>query len=290
MNEESKLKECSFYLVRYVPDIVRGEGLNIGLFLHSPEQEYLDCLFTDDFSRVRRLHPRADVKFLRELQSYFEQQIREHEGDLEGYVREMQHSYSNLIQLTEQCACLASDPSQEIQELFTRYVGARTAGPVQSDTRMRVKHALTKAFERAGLIKLKALERHIPAQQWTEKGDPFTFDFGYTPQVEAGMPAEARLADGQALAKAGRRNGHIRLIHALSLKRDATLADLLALKIKRVREKEPADLTAVVEALPARGDKTADYSHKVLLDHQIAVEPLARLDAYVEHVRHELRV
>jgi hypothetical protein len=33
------LKQCSFLLVQYVPDLVRGEFLNIGLFLHCPEEE-----------------------------------------------------------------------------------------------------------------------------------------------------------------------------------------------------------------------------------------------------------
>ncbi len=273
MSEETKLKECSFYLVRYVPDIVRDEGLNIGLFLHSPEQEYLDCLFTDDFNRVLRLHPQADLKFLRDLQDFFEQQIREHETNLDGFIREMRDSYSNLIQLTEPRACLAGDPSRVIQELFARYVGARTAGPVQSDTRMRVKQALTSAFERAGVLKMKAFERHIPAEQWTKEGDPFAFDFGYKPQAEA-----------------AKRNGHIRLIHALSLRRDPTLADQLAFKIERVRKTEPADLTVVVEALPVPRDATANYSHRVLLDHQIAIQPLARLDEYVQLVQRDLGV
>ncbi len=271
MSDEVKLKECSFYLVRYVPDIVRDEGLNIGLFLHSPEQEYLDCLFTDDFNRVLRFHPQADLKFLRELQDFFERQIREHESNLEGFIREMQESYSNLIQLTKPRACLASDPSKEIQELFARYVGGKVSAPIQLDTRMRVKQALTASFERAGVLKVKAFERRIPAEQWTEKGDPFAFDFGYKPQAEAAQ-----------------RNGHIRLIHALSLRRDPTLADQVAFKIERVREKEPAHLTAVVEALPAPRDATANYSHRVLLEHQIAIQPLARVDEYAQSVRQEL--
>ncbi len=271
MSEETQLKQCAFFLVRYVPDIVRDEGLNIGLFLHSPEQEYLDCLITDDFSRIARLHPQADLKLLRDLQTFFEDQIKEHEHDLEGYVREMQDSCSNLIQLTEPRACLTADPSQEIRELFARYVGVRASGPVQNPTRMRVKQALTAALDRAGVLKLKAFERHVPAEQWTEKGDPFTFDFGYKP-----------------VAPPGPANGRTRLIHALSLRRDPTLADQLAFKIQRVREEEPAHLTAVVEALPSARDAIARYSHCVLVDHEVVVYPLARLDEYVQSVRQDL--
>ena len=100
MPEASSLKAWTYFLVRYVPDTAREEFLNLGLFLHNAEEQFLDCLFADDFRRLKRFHPQADCCFLRELQSYFEQQIQEHESNLEGYLQEMQESFSNLIQLT----------------------------------------------------------------------------------------------------------------------------------------------------------------------------------------------
>ena len=114
MAEETQLKPCSFFLVRYVPDIVRDEGLNIGLFLYSPEEDYLDCLFSDDFRRVRNFHPQADTDLLRELPNHFEQQIKERESSLADYIREMQESYSNLIQVTSPRSCLTAECSAAI--------------------------------------------------------------------------------------------------------------------------------------------------------------------------------
>lgn len=273
MTEEAKLKTCSFFLVRYVPDLVRDEGLNIGLFLHSPEQEYLDCLFTDDFSRVKRLHPQADLEFLRELQPYFERQITEHERDLEGFIREMQESYANLVQVTEPRACLVADPPAEMQGLFARYVGTRAAAPPEPDTRMRIHQAMTAAFDRAGLLKLKAFEKHIPAEPWTGKGDPFTFDYGYKP----------RFAEGQ-------RNGRVRLVHALSLKRDNQLAKALAYTLERVRAKEPAELTTVVNQRANEKDEVAWSSQQILEKANIQIQPLGGVDAFAESVRRELVV
>ena len=72
MMDESDLKSCSYYLVRYVPHAEREEFVNIGLLLYSPVEQFLDCLVTRDFRRVRRLHPQADFEFLRNLQTYFE--------------------------------------------------------------------------------------------------------------------------------------------------------------------------------------------------------------------------
>lgn len=273
MAAEGKLKACSYFVVQYVPDVTRGEFLNIGLFFHVPEERFLDCLFLDDFRRVRRFHPHADLELLRELQPFFEQQIKEHESDLEAYLREMQESLSNLIQLAPPRTCLAAEPQAEMQDLFARYVGARLAGPPPQDTRMRIKQSLTEALRRHAV--LDRLDRSIPAKQWTHEGDPFCFDFGYKPQQAHGKP-----------------NGHIKLIHAHSLRRDQLGRDahLLANTLRYVRDKEPAQLTAVVEALPAPGDETAGNSQRILLDAEITLQPLAGIDGFAEAVRAELLI
>src|ERR1017187_1127381 len=99
MADEGNLKSCAYYLVRYVPHAEREEFLNIGILLYSAEEQFLDCLFTDDLRRVKRFHPHADLQFVRELQSYFEQQIQQHEDDLQGFLEDMQLSLSHVIQL-----------------------------------------------------------------------------------------------------------------------------------------------------------------------------------------------
>jgi DUF3037 family protein len=271
MPSVSNLKACSFFLVRYVPDLTREEFLNIGLFLHNPEEKFLDCCFTDDVPRIRRFHPHADTEFLRELQPFFEEQIHEHENDLDGYLQEMQESFSNLIQLTPPRPCLTSEPQAEMQKLFDRYVGARLAGPLPQDTRMRIKQRLTDALRQQGVLEHPRLETRIPADRWTPKGDPFKFDFGY-------LPAEA----------AGKPNGQIKLIHALSLTRDDEIAAKLANTIGYVRKKEPAKLTAVVERLPAPVDEIASHSLRILQDAAISIQPLDGIHSFAQSVRTEL--
>jgi hypothetical protein len=271
MGEESKLKECSYFLVRYVPDVAREEFVNIGLFLHSPEEEFLDCLFTDDVQRVRRFHPQADLELLRELQPHFEQQIQEHESDLKGFIREMQESYSDLIQVTEPRTCLLTDPQTQIQDLFARHVGMRLSGPPPTDTRMRIRQRLTSAFKRQGLLEHKLFEKRIPAEQWTQKGDPFRFDFGYRPLQVAGKP-----------------NGHIKLVHALPLGRDNEPVKALKWTFDRVLEKEIADLTVGHENIADPLNAIVQSSQSILEHERIHLLPLARFDEYAESVRHEL--
>lgn len=273
MSDEVGLKPCSYFVVRYVPDLVRDEGLNIGLFIYSPQEEYLDCLFTQDFRRLRAFHPQADLELLRQLQEHFQREIKEREGKLEEYLAEMQDSYSNLIQLTTPKTCLAADPQTELQVLFERYVGKQPEAGARPETRMRVKQKLHSALDRAGALKSKHLERKVPVARWTGEGDPFTFDYGYRP-LEVTGPA----------------NGHYRFIHALALGGDADLAKLLAYTIGKIREKEPADLSAVIDARARSDDETALFSQRTLEEAEIRLVPLAEVDAFAQSVARELNI
>ncbi len=271
MADEGSLKACSYYLVRYVPHAEREEFLNIGLLLHSAEEQFLDCLFTRDLRRIKRFHPQADLEFLRALQSHFEQQIQQHEDNLQGFLEEMQQSLSHVIQLAPARPVLAAEPQTQLQQLFERLVGKCQADFPAPDTRMRIKQRLVEALRRARIFNNQHLEKRIPAEPLTHPGDPFHFDFGYRPPLAAGKP-----------------NGHLKLIHALSLHRDHELASVLSLTMGYVRSKQPAELTAIIEGWPARGDKTAGHSYRILKDAEIAMRPLTEVDEFATSIREEL--
>ena len=271
MADELSLKPCSYYLVRYVPSAEREEFLNIGILLHCAGEQFLDCLITDDLRRVKRFHPQADLQFLRELPSYFEQQIQQHEDDLSGYLKEIEDSFSNLIQLAPARSALAAAPQAQLLELFERYVGRRPAESPVAGTRMRIKQRLVEALQRAMVFSDRRFEKRIPAAPLTHPGDPFHFDFGYRPTLVAGKP-----------------NGHLKLLHVLSLHRDHELASVLAHTLGYVRERQPAELTAVIEDFPAPVDKTAQHSYHILRDAEITLRPVAEVDALAASIRQEL--
>jgi hypothetical protein len=271
MTVENVLKSCAYYLVLYAPYVEREECLNIGLLLHYPEERFLDCLFTRDFRRIRGFHREADLELLRELQGDFEQQIQQHEDDLRGFLDGLRQSLSHAIQLAPARPLLAAEPAAQLPRLFARLVGGRESAPTLADTRMRVKQRFVDALCRAGVFNDPRLEKHIPAEPLTHVGDPFHFDFGYRPPLVAGRP-----------------NGHLKLVHALSLRRDYELASVLALTMGYVRARQPAELTAIVEGWPARGDKTAAHSYRILTDAAIAMQPLAEAEAFAASIRGEL--
>ena len=158
MAEDSELKQCQYFLVRYVPDVVKQEFINIGLFLFCEAEKFLDCLFSDDFQRITRFHAQADTEFLKELQPHFEQQIEEHEADLEGYIREMQQSYSNLIQLSP-CQrlldCRFAAPKFRTFSIGT-WEHILPAPHKARTARRRIKHHMTESLRRFGVLDLKS--------------------------------------------------------------------------------------------------------------------------------------
>ncbi len=59
------LKHCEFFLLRYVPDVVKGEFVNLGVvLLEEGENGFTDVRFLRDWRRVRGLDPEADVELL----------------------------------------------------------------------------------------------------------------------------------------------------------------------------------------------------------------------------------
>ena len=87
---------------------------------------------------------------------------------------------------------------------------------------------------------------------------------------------------------AGKPDRQLKLIHALSLHRDFELASVLSLTMGYIRSKQPAELTAVVEARPAKADKAAAHSARILEDAKVAILPISEADSFAKSVQREL--
>ena len=295
MVKESDLKECSYFLVRYVPDVVKGEFINIGVFLFCPDEQFLDCEFSDDWRRLKRFHPQADTEFFKLLQTDFddqikklkeeleeesrkrkesvEDQIKRREEGLRRYVRDMQQSYSNFIQLSAPRACLTPNLRAQLQDLFERHVGVPIPESTEQDTRVHIKQRMTDSLSRYGVLEHEWFDKRIPAAQWTAVGDPFAFDFGYKP-----------------LERAGRPNGRLKLIHSVSLRRDPKLTEALMWTFERVLHKERSTLTVGHEDNPDLSNPQVRFSLSVLQHEHVRLVPVSGFDEYAQSVRAELSI
>ena len=150
MADEGSLKSCAYYLVRYVPHAEREEFLNIGLLLHSPEEQFLDCLFTRDLRRVKRFHPQADLEFLREpCRAISNSKSSSTKTTCQASSRRCSSPFPTLIQLAPARPVLAAEPQAQLLQLFERLVGKRQADSPAAGTRMRIRQRLVEALRRA---------------------------------------------------------------------------------------------------------------------------------------------
>lgn len=270
----SERRPCEFFLVRYVPDPVKDEFVNIGVLLREAGRpESAVVRFTKDWSRVRCVDPDADTAMLEALEAEVRSRLRE---DQQPVMKTLEDSLSNLLQITPAKACLAESVAAEMEQLMWLYVETRKRETVARRSGRAAIHARMRTeFERAGVWDL--MRKRIAAAGYTRPGDPLRIDCGYRP------------------------NGIIRMFHAVSLEGDLELAKVLAFSVpaltEGIRRVESADLelTAVVEPV---GDRVAEpermeqyrFAVETMEAQRIRVLTTSDMGRVAETARRELRV
>lgn len=266
------LKQLEFFLLRYVPDVVKDEFVNIGVVMLESAKNgagFADVCFTRDWRRVRCLDPEADIEMLEALERDFRGQLRETRGR-EALLRKLEDSFSNVIQLSATKGCLAEDPAKEMEALASMYLETPArAGRREASGRQRILAQMRDAFERAGVWAL--LSKEIAVEQYTHKGDPLKIDCGYRP------------------------NGVVKMFHAVSLASGVDAAKVLAFSYPQLAEgiakveRASSLLTAVVEDDLERGDEAIGFALTTLEKSRIAVAVTAEMPSLAEVARRELR-
>ena len=277
----AEFRQCEFLLVRYVPDAVKNEFVNIGVLLRESGQAGTTVVrFTRDWGRVRCVDPDADTAMLEALEGEIRQRLVEADEGLRPVIGILEDSLSNAVQLTAAKGCLAENIPAEMDQLMRLYVEPRRREAVSRRSgRQALLGAMRSQFERAGVWDL--MRKRIAAADYTQAGDPLRIDCGYRP------------------------NGVVRMFHAVSLEGDLELAKVLAFSVAGIRdglarvERAELELTAIVE--PLRGlkgdaaeepDRVAQYRFAVdtMEQQTIRVLTAGALPEVAERARRELRV
>jgi DUF3037 family protein len=264
-------RQIEFFLLRYVPDAVKDEFVNIAVVMveaGANGASFADVRFTRDWRRVRCLDPQADVEMLAALEREIRGQLAT-THDREILRRRLEESFSNVIQLSPTKGCLADDPAAEIEATASIYLEAvKVGGKREASGRQRILGRMRDAFEQAGVAKFVL---PVPVAHYTKPGDPFQFDFGY------------RVA------------GEIKLFQAVSLKAGVDAAVLLAARYPRIlpvmskmTEATPA-LTAVIDDDLDRGQESVQFALSMMEEERIRIAAAAEMPMIAEVARRELR-
>jgi hypothetical protein len=179
------LKQLEFCLLRYVPNVVRGEFVNIGLLLFEPGPDgfgFADVRMTSDWRRATCLDRQLDLEVLQALEADVRMRLQ-HPQDVGSLLHKLEDSFANQIQISPRQVCLAAEPTRELETLSSLYLEEPKLESVPTGDRPKSERAIINAqikdaFVRAGVWGL--IGKQLSAAKYTEKkGDPLIFDFGY---------------------------------------------------------------------------------------------------------------
>jgi hypothetical protein len=276
-------EQCEFQLIRYVPDPVKNEFVNIGVALRASEGELCAVRLTRDWARVRCLDPDADTQMLEALEIELGHRLRSERldnsrpGMIPSVLARLEDTLSNGLQITESKAYLAESFPAGLEELMRIYIDTpRRERSQRRSGRTALVAAMRMRFEEAGVWTM--MRKQIAASDYTKPGDPLRIDCGYRP------------------------NGVVRMFQAVSLETDADAAKLLAFSariltdgVKRV-ESADLELTAIVEPIRDSAEDEPDeerivqyrYAVETMEEHAIRVLTSSDLPRVADTARREL--
>ena len=297
----AEYRQCEFHLLRYVPDAVKDEFVNLGVVLLEtgedpalPPKEggrtghpapnsgqlFTDVRFTRDWRRVRCLDPEVDVELLEGFEGELRRMLQSRAAEVINYrgpmsrrewlLRLLEEGLSNTLQITPAKAVLTESPSVELGKLAQMYLeSSRHERRAQSGRRV-IYAAMREAFEHSGVWALG--RRDIALANYGAKGDPLKIDFGYRP------------------------NGVIKMFQAVSLETDVDAAKVLAFSYPSLREglrraeNAGSELTAVVEDGLRREEDAIGFALATLQASEIRVAAVSEMPSYAERARVEMGI
>jgi hypothetical protein len=271
--EEKAMREAnpqtlSYRILRYTPNLIRDEWINVGVLLANPTEKRIEArLIAQDaeYARVRRLHPAADLDLLRAFGRQFESQLREANGGRGEFLVKVEQTFSNALQFSPPNGVEAEDFPSELERLYEAHVAppAYSREGMVAKGRAWIRSRLRDIFRKSRI--LEKMEKSVRVEEFTEPGDPMRIDYAY------------------------RKNGTRGFLQTLSLERDLGQAKVLAYTAERIRAKlKSAEFAAITELEPAAENSEHQFVARLLAEQQIRVIPLSRAAGFADELRTRL--
>jgi hypothetical protein len=270
------LKQLEFYFLRYVPHLVSGQFVDIGILLFEPQTNgfaYADLRMTIDWRRVYRLDKEVDIELLQDLEPYIRAQLR-HSRDVSLLLRKFEESFANMIQLSPRNVCLAPEPARELERLCSIYLEepqleSRPTPARPKGERAMILAGIEDALSRAEIWALR-MEKIKAVEYTKKKGDSLVFDFGFLVGTE------------------------VRFFQAVPLRANTNYALILAHRFPKVADSIHATngsralLTAVVSDGLDRTNPDIDFALDTFKENGVKVVTLAEMPSIADRLRQDL--
>lgn len=264
---EEQLQTLTYRILRYTPNLIRDEWINVGVLLHDPARNSLHVRLIEEdeaFARLRKLRYDAEESLLRALQSDLEAQASAHPQGAAGLLKHLDETLSNLLQMSPQRAVLSANLEAELERLYADHVAPpsyRPRGAVEAaDTRVGIRAHAMEIFRRGGIF--GRMQKGIRAAEYTFPGDPLRIDFAW------------------------RSNGTRGFVHTVALARDPRQAKEFAFTAERIRARvSDCRFAAVTETEPIPGNERHQFVAQVFAEQKIEIVPVPRLDDFTNRLR-----
>src|SRR4029077_21258087 len=262
-------RALAYHVLRYVPNLVRDEWVNIGVLVFNPRTGERRLRLIEDqgeYNRVRRLHPAADEAVLRALRNELEDRLDNGSVSLQKILEKCDETLSTTLQIAPQKGVIADDLDAELERLYSDHVAVphvRTRVG-QPGSRATIRAYCAQVFKQARIW--DRLQKSVRVAEFTFPGDPSRLDYSY------------------------RRNGTRGFVHTLSVTRAPQDAKSLSYNARHIAEKAryPTEFAAVTDVALSRGNDR----HRFVMDtlREVGVEPLPMegLAVWVAKLRHSL--
>lgn len=257
-----KERGCVYRILRYTPNLVRDEWVNIGVLVYDPrsgERRLRLIEEQEEYARLRRIHPEVDEALLRALRDNLEDRFevawrarsQSTAGVVEELLRKWDETLSQALQLAPQKGVISDDLDTELERLYTDHIAVprRPARVGTPGSRAEMRSYCSQVFRQAGLW--KQIQTGVRAAEFTFPGDPMRIDYSY------------------------RRNGTRGFLHTLAVSRSPADAKVLAYTAERIVAKASlkTEFTAVTDIALADQDDRHSFVSRTLRD--AGVEPVA---------------
>jgi len=259
-----------YRLLRYTPNLVRDEWVNIGVLLYDPDTGERRLRMMEDqeeFARIRRLHPGADEELLRKVRDDLEDRFQNARDIVDGGWQRMlakwDDTLSNALQLAPQKGVLAADLDLEMERLYADHVAPqRSASRIGAPgSRATMRNYCSQVWRQAHLW--GRVQRAVRASEYTFPGDPMRLDYSY------------------------RRNGTRGFVQTLSVSRSPGDSKLYAYTAARIAVRAPfkSEFAAVTDIELKRDNERHRFVEETLRDAGIEPVPLDHFAVWVAKLK-----
>ena len=267
-------RACAYRILRYTPNLVRDEWVNIGVLLFDPqtgERRLRMIEEEEEYRRVRRLHPGADELLLRAVRDDLEDRFQSvsangttgNTGNWQQLLAKWDETLSNALQLAPQKGIFAADLDAELERLYSDHVApqrapSRVGAP---GSRATMRSYCSQVFRQARLW--DRLEKSVRAEDFTFPGDPMRLDYSY------------------------RRNGTRGFVQTLSVTRAPADAKLFAYTAERITAKArlKTEFTAVTDVELKKENDRHRFVRDTLRDAGIEPVPMEGFAVWVNKLK-----